>query len=68
MTVLLAEHIEKAFGDQRILRDCGLSVQAGERLGLVGVNGSGKSTFLSILAGTLRTDGGRVQHLELYTA
>ncbi len=60
MAVLLAEDIEKAFGDRHILRGITLSVEPGEHLGLVGVNGGGKSTLLRIIAGEIDPDHGRL--------
>jgi len=60
MHLLHATGIEKAFGDRSILRGVDLTVDAGERIGLVGVNGCGKSTLLAILAGQETADHGRV--------
>ena len=67
MAVLRAVDLEKAFGDRVILRECTLTIEPGERLGLVGVNGSGKSTFLKIIAGELDPDGGRVERPGTFT-
>ena len=58
--LLHARDIEKGFGDRLVLRGASLTVHAGERVGLVGVNGSGKSTFVRILAGLLEPDHGDV--------
>ena len=60
MIVLSAQHIEKAFGGNSVLRDVSLTVQDRDRIGLVGVNGCGKSTLLKILAGELSEDGGTI--------
>lgn len=46
----------------RVLRDAGLQMWPGEVVGLVGENGSGKSTMMKILVGTLRPDAGTVSH------
>ena len=46
MHLLHASGIEKAFGDRAVLRGCDLSVSPADRVGLVGVNGSGKSNIL----------------------
>lgn len=59
---LTVDGIEKAYGDRRILRGCNLKVDAGERVGLVGANGCGKSTFLRILAGDIHADHGQCTH------
>ncbi len=60
MAVLLLRGVHHAFGDRVVLRDVNLSVEPGERVGVLGVNGSGKSTMLAIAAGLLRADGGEV--------
>ena len=60
MIILSAQHITKAFGGVEVLRDASLTLQQRERIGLVGVNGCGKSTFLKILTGELQADGGTI--------
>ncbi len=57
--VLLAEHIDKSFGITHAVNDVSLSVDAGEIRGLIGENGSGKSTFCSLLCGIYPLDSGR---------
>ena len=52
------EHISKRYGRKQVLRDVSLQAQSGRCIGILGANGSGKSTFLSILAGVLRPGGG----------
>src|SRR5579862_8879456 len=53
--------VEKRFGTTRALRGVDLSLSAGECLGLVGRNGAGKSTIVSILSGLLEPDAGGVR-------
>jgi ATP-binding cassette subfamily F protein uup len=60
MVQLIARGIEKSFGDRMILRGCDLVVGPRDRIGLVGVNGGGKSTLLAILAGVLPADSGEI--------
>jgi ATP-binding cassette subfamily F protein uup len=60
MAHLVAEGIERSFGDRHVLRGADLRVHAGEKVGLVGTNGSGKSTLMAILADRLPKDGGRI--------
>lgn len=60
MIILSAQHIAKSFGVNAVLRDVSLTVQQGDRIGLVGVNGCGKSTLMRILAGLDTQDGGEI--------
>lgn len=57
-----AVEISHAFDAKVIARDISLKIMAGERIGLVGPNGIGKSTLLNILLGNLKPDHGRVRH------
>ena len=59
-TLISASEIEINFGRQNILDKASLSIHAGDRVGMVGRNGSGKSTFLKILAGLMQPDSGSV--------
>lgn len=56
-----AEGISYSYGDHRVLTDISFTVSSGERVGLIGENGTGKSTLLRILAGLLEPDTGQVQ-------
>ncbi len=58
--ILTAKELELHFGDQVILDKASLSVHANDRIGLVGRNGAGKSTFLKIISGLLSPDSGEV--------
>lgn len=55
-----AEHIQKSFGAVKALKDFSIEIMPGEIRGLVGENGSGKSTFSSIAAGMQKADSGRM--------
>ena len=57
---LSAEHISIDFGSRRLLDDVSFYLNPGDKVGVIGVNGTGKSTFLRILAGQLEPDEGRV--------
>jgi branched-chain amino acid transport system ATP-binding protein len=62
MTALLqVTGITKRFGGFTALDSVDLAVAPGERLGLIGPNGSGKSTLVNCIAGTLRTEAGRIE-------
>ena len=58
--LLSAEHLEKDYGDRKLLDDITLYLNAGDRVGLIGINGTGKSTLLKVLAGVESPDSGRV--------
>jgi ATP-binding cassette subfamily F protein uup len=62
LITLLNAHI--AFGERPLLDGAQLTVQAGERLGLIGRNGTGKSTLLGVLAGKNALDDGVLQRRE----
>jgi ABC transport system ATP-binding/permease protein len=62
LITLLNAHI--AFGERPLLDDAQLTVRAGERLGLIGRNGTGKSTLLGVLAGKTPLDDGELQRRE----
>ena len=52
-------HLQKSFKRQQVLKDVNLIVESGTCVGILGANGCGKSTMLSILAGVQRADGGQ---------
>jgi sulfonate transport system ATP-binding protein len=56
---LTVEHLQKSFGDNRVLRDLRLHVQAGQFVAIVGRSGCGKSTLLRLLVGLDQPTGGR---------
>ncbi|MBK7405634.1 MAG: ABC-F family ATP-binding cassette domain-containing protein [Phycisphaerales bacterium] len=60
MSILVAANIHYAIGDRTILEGASLSIEAGDRIGVVGRNGTGKSTLLRVLAGFLVPDSGTV--------
>ncbi len=60
--VIDAEGVGMAFGDRQLFRDLDLKLEAGQRLGVVGRNGLGKSTLVKILLGLLEPASGSVRH------
>lgn len=60
MIILSANDITKTYGTDVILKDISFHINAGDRVGLIGLNGAGKTTLLNILAGDLDADSGNV--------
>ncbi|NLU46043.1 MAG: ABC-F family ATP-binding cassette domain-containing protein [Euryarchaeota archaeon] len=58
--LLKANSVSRSFGPVKVLRDVSLQVDAGDSIGLIGVNGAGKSTFLRILLGMEEKDTGEL--------
>lgn len=56
------ENVSKSFGLKTLLDQVSLGVQAGDRIGVVGLNGGGKTTLLEVLTGIEEPDSGRVSH------
>ncbi len=61
MTLLRAAHLNLSFGSRTLFDDIEFVIEAQERVGLVGVNGCGKSTLMKILAGQMKADTGLIQ-------
>ena len=60
MILLTLQNVNKSFGMNEVLKDVNLTLQAGGRMGLVGVNGSGKSTLFRLIHGDMAPDSGTV--------
>ena len=61
MSILNVEHLTHGFGDRAIFNDVSFRLLKGEHIGLVGANGEGKSTFMSIVTGKMMPDEGKVE-------
>ena len=61
MSILNVEHLTHGFGDRAIFEDVSFRLLKGEHIGLIGANGEGKSTFMSIVTGRLIPDEGKVE-------
>ncbi len=64
MEILSVENVTKSYGDKVLFDELSFSVAKQERIGLIGVNGTGKSTLLKILAGIETADSGEMQHAK----
>ena len=60
MNIINIEHISKIFGEKVIYEDASFGVQQGDRIGIVGINGTGKSTLLRMIAGDEVPDEGQI--------
>ena len=60
MNLLTAEHLKKVFTQRVLLDDADFSINEGEKIGVIGINGTGKSTLLRIIAGLEEADEGTV--------
>lgn len=60
MSIINVEHISKLYGDKMILEDLSCSVDEGDKIGIIGINGTGKSTLLRIIAGEEEADEGKI--------
>ena len=60
MNILNAEKISKSYGEKVLFSQVTLGVNKGDKIGVIGVNGTGKSTFLKIVAGISSPDEGQV--------
>ena len=58
--ILEAENLEKSFGNKTVIKDFTYSFKKGERIGIFGENGAGKTTFLNLLTETIPPDSGKI--------
>ena len=56
------ENVDKSFGLKTLLHKVSLGIQSGDRIGVVGLNGGGKTTLIEVLTGVEQPDAGRVSH------
>ncbi|MGO4109525.1 ABC-F family ATP-binding cassette domain-containing protein [Paenibacillus sp. YAF4_2] len=60
MHLLSVEHITKSYGEKMLFEDVTFGVEDGDKIGIIGVNGTGKSTFLKVIAGLEPADAGGI--------
>jgi ATP-binding cassette subfamily F protein uup len=65
--VIEADAVTKTYGERAIVRDFSLRIQRGDRIGVVGANGTGKTTLLKLLTGEIEPDTGKVSRAKTLT-
>ena len=60
MNIINIEHISKIYGEKVIYEDASFGIQQGDKIGIVGINGTGKSTLLRMIAGEETPDAGQI--------
>lgn len=60
MNILNIEHISKVYGDKIIFNDASFGIQENDKIGIVGINGTGKTTLLKMIAGIEEPDAGQI--------
>lgn len=67
MSQMIVENLTKTVGEKTLFRDISFTIVNGEKVGLIGINGTGKSTLLSIIAGTEDADSITKEHPNKYS-
>ena len=65
--MLSVNHLDIQYGKKHLFRDISIAVYSGDRIGLVGVNGTGKTTLMKIMAGETESDDGVVQRSKHFS-
>ena len=60
MNILTLENITLRYGERAIFKEANLYLEEGEKLGIIGINGTGKTTLLKMIAGLEEPDEGRI--------
>lgn len=60
MNLMTLENISKSYSEKKLLENISLGINEGEKIGLIGVNGTGKSTLLKIIAGVEESETGNI--------
>lgn len=64
MNLMTVENISKAFGEKQVLDNISFGIETGDKIGIIGINGTGKSTLLSIISGVEEPDGGLITKMR----
>ncbi len=67
MKMLTVENLGKSYGEKTLFRHLSFTIKEQERIGIIGINGTGKSTLLKIIAGAEAADEGQITHSKDYT-
>ena len=68
MNLLTMEHVTKAYTDRVLLDDVAFGINENEKIGVIGINGMGKSTLLKIVAGVEEYDSGKLSMGNMLSA
>ena len=60
MNLITLENISKNYSEKKLLDNISLGINEGDKIGVIGINGTGKSTFLKIIAGVEHEDSGSI--------
>ncbi|KYH28273.1 MULTISPECIES: ABC-F family ATP-binding cassette domain-containing protein [Clostridium] len=60
MNLLSAEGISKSYSERKLFNNINLGINEGDKIGVIGINGTGKSTLLKVIAGVEESDSGRI--------
>ena len=60
MNIMTVEHLSKSYGEKTLFQDASFGMDDRDKIGVIGVNGTGKSTFLKIIAGLDTADAGQI--------
>ena len=58
--ILTIENLCKTYGEKVLFENVNFSLSSGDKIGIVGVNGTGKSTFIKVIAGLIPQDSGNI--------
>ena len=67
MSILKCTNVSFSFGNRTILENASFVMQKGEHIGLIGLNGEGKSTFIKMITGELTPDDGKIEWCKRIT-
>lgn len=65
--ILTIENLCKTYGEKVLFDNVNFSLTDGDKIGIVGVNGTGKSTFIKVIAGVIPADSGEVISGKIFT-